>query len=905
MSFASSGLAQTTDDSIEEVIATGEIQRALEQSLKVKRETTAISDALVGAEIGDLPDLSIAETLERVTGVTSDRFKGGASNIAIRGLGPFLGTSLLNGREITSGADGRDVNFGQFPSELLGGVQVFKSQQADFAEGGISGVINLQTLRPLDFNRRRIQVQGLLGYSDYEDRVADGEPFSTRLSGSYVDQFETGMGDIGISIGGQIRRDTAPEEVYTTSSNFRACNSISPTSDNGGNCSFRDDGPSDLYLVSNQYTLARANQTQADRDTIIGSLQWQPNAEWDINLDAQWSDRRDNELRHNLVIGDGRRRINPVEIAPSGALLVHEGETRIENQSVFRQRDERFFQVGGNAAWTNEKYALELDVNYSDTERRQDELDMRIRTQSRVDFRLDNRDTTVPSFTILDGGAFTLADLNDHDNFTNGARARRRPEDNDNSVFTARLDGDYAVEGNFITNIGIGARYVDLTRTNDDGNDVTLSLESGNYFNDAAIAARRDVFPIENLFEGEDNTNLQGITFATWNPEELFVALTGSRDAGFGEEFVRLDASDSDITEKTYAVYGMADFETNLLSLPAYGNFGVRVVKTDIESVGFAADLTTSENDDGTIAVDSSNGVAFTETNSFTNVLPSANLIFEVQEDKLLRFAAYNAIARPNPRGLSAALRFQDESDEPSLVDIVSAAGNPQIEPLKAQNFDVSFEWYKSEDTAFTAAAYWKRLQTGFEQVVESVDLNVNGSPQSVPVTRPNNSDEDSSITGFELTLNHKFSYLPSILSGFGFQANYNYASSDFKFPSSGTLNGVALADVVAPGGIDGASEHTGNVVAFWENDDLSMRLAYKGRSVYLKNFRNGPNRFTAGQEFVDFSASYDVTDNIQVRFQGLNLFDEPNVFFRPTPDSLAQADYSGRRFFAGVRVRY
>jgi outer membrane receptor protein involved in Fe transport len=142
-------------------------------------------------------------------------------------------------------------------------------------------------------------------------------------------------------------------------------------------------------------------------------------------------------------------------------------------------------------------------------------------------------------------------------------------------------------------------------------------------------------------------------------------------------------------------------------------------------------------------------------------------------------------------------------------------------------------------------------------------------------------------------------------LSGFGFQANYNYASSDFKFPSSGTLNGVALADVVAPGGIDGASEHTGNVVAFWENDDLSMRLAYKGRSVYLKNFRNGPNRFTAGQEFVDFSASYDVTDNIQVRFQGLNLFDEPNVFFRPTPDSLAQADYSGRRFFAGVRVRY
>jgi len=136
---------EVEDDDV--IISTGTIQRTIEESLELKRKTTVVSDAIIGAEIGDLPDLSIAETLERITGLTSDRFKGGASELSIRGLGAFLGSSFLNGREITSGSDGRDVNFGQFPSELIGGAQVFKSQQASFVEGGISGNIELQTLR--------------------------------------------------------------------------------------------------------------------------------------------------------------------------------------------------------------------------------------------------------------------------------------------------------------------------------------------------------------------------------------------------------------------------------------------------------------------------------------------------------------------------------------------------------------------------------------------------------------------------------------------------------------------------------------------------------------------------------------------------------------------------------------
>ena len=193
-------MAQETDpdedaDAVEEalqdpntIVVVGDIARTIENSLETKRDLSVIGDAIVGEDVGDLPDLSVAETLERIVGVTSDRFKGGASELSVRGLGAFLGSSVLNGREVTSGSDGRDVNYGQFPSELISGAIVYKSQQAQFIEGGVSGIIELQTLRPVDYGKSRVQIQGLAGYSDYEDRVVDGDPYSFRVTGSFVDQ---------------------------------------------------------------------------------------------------------------------------------------------------------------------------------------------------------------------------------------------------------------------------------------------------------------------------------------------------------------------------------------------------------------------------------------------------------------------------------------------------------------------------------------------------------------------------------------------------------------------------------------------------------------------------------------------------------------------------------------------
>lgn len=903
------------------VIATGTIQQSIERSIDFKRSQTVVSDALIGAEIGDLPDLSIAETLERIVGVTSDRFKGGASELSIRGLGAFLGSSILNGREITSGSDGRDVNFGQFPSELLNGAVVYKSQQADFIEGGVSGIIELQTLRPLEYGKRRLQLQGLFGYSDYEDRVDGGDPLNERITASYVDQFETSVGDIGIAIGGQLRRDTAPEDIFTTSASFRPCSTVegeqrSNGSTSSNNCRQSESngnisGPSETYFVSNQY-IYRAQQTEADRDSIMGNIQWQPNANWDINLDAQWSDRFDFENRANLVIADGLRDISPIEVAESGALLAWTGESRIENQSVYRVRAEEYVGLGGTVEWNSDKWTIAADLGYSKTERRQDELDMRIRTNDRVIYQLDNRGFDVPDLQFLDvsdveedtGFGF---DLNNHDIYDNGARARRRLENIDDEILSARLDFDRILEGDrLFSKLSFGGRIAERQRVNDDGIDTTISGING-YNSPGAIAARRGTFLVEDLFEGADTTQ-QGLSFATWDPEALFVALTGDRDAGLPIGST-LTPDDANITETTYAAYMMADFEGAFANIPIYGNVGVRLVHTDIESIGVSSNLITVQSDvDNNIALQVvGDPIVNSEQNRFTNLLPSLNLVMDLSEKQVLRFAAYSAIARPNPGDLSSALDISDNDDGfASIGEAVRASGNPNIEPLSSTNLDLSYEWYPTDSSLLSLATYYKRLNTGFETVFEDIVLNIDGGLVPTTILRSSNTDEGSDLYGFEVAVQHKLSNLDGFFGGFGVRGAYNFAESTFEFPDpTATDPANPLANFTEPANIPGYSKHTGNMTVFWENDDFNIRLAYRARSSTFQPFRVSALRFTGFQDFVDAAMSYDITDNLELRIQALNLTDEPNVFFRPVRDSLAQTNYSGRRYFFGLRARF
>lgn len=367
-----------------EVVVTG-IRATQRNSAQVKRNATVIVDAIVNEEIGALPDNSVAETLERIVGVTADRFKGSASEISIRGLGPYLGFSTLNGREVSSGSGDRAVSFQQFPSELTNGVLVYKSQQADFVEGGVSGVIELRTLRPLEYGRRRFQAEGRLNYLPYADK-ADAD-LGSRFSASYVDQFDTAVGEVGLALGLATTDSTAPEDFYTASSSFRPCNSINPnpvavTGSAAGNCTFTDGSANPTYFVANGYNFRQLN-TEDTRRAMVGNLQWRPNDRWDFNLDLQLSTRSSFEDRHDLAIAEGRRGISPIDLADNGALLRYAGNSYLETVATERTREEDYGGGGFNVRYqATDALAVIGDVSYSRTHRNQVDFSSRLRSNT-------------------------------------------------------------------------------------------------------------------------------------------------------------------------------------------------------------------------------------------------------------------------------------------------------------------------------------------------------------------------------------------------------------------------------------------------------------------------------------------------------------------------------------------
>ena len=370
--LAQPAMAQTAPS--EDVIVVTGARQVIQDAIALKRNNTQIVDGLSADEIGDIPALSIGEALENITGVASHRENGGATEVSIRGLGPYLSSTVINGRVATNGGGDRSVNFSQFPSELVNKLSVFKTQNASQIEGGVAGQIQIETLKPLDFGKRRIQFEakGNVNPDQLNQDDTEAGDIGYRLTGSYTDQFELGNGDIGFSLGVQRSDISQPEaearQTGPTSDSRPAClitNGLAGFTDqvNGGtftgfsnnpetadrgddDCDdFNDrrepsnedvrgsdtegvdtgvdangariDGDTPFVFAPSQRHF-RQNDTRDERDSIFGAIQWAPNDRLDINLDAQWSERTQSEQRNDLTFNGGRRNDTSLDIIENG-----------------------------------------------------------------------------------------------------------------------------------------------------------------------------------------------------------------------------------------------------------------------------------------------------------------------------------------------------------------------------------------------------------------------------------------------------------------------------------------------------------------------------------------------------------------------------------------------------------
>ncbi|WGL15764.1 TonB-dependent receptor [Microbulbifer bruguierae] len=934
-------LAQAQDgdeqEKLEEVTVTGTLRDTMRNSIDIKRDAETIVDVISSAEMGSLPDLSVAETLERIVGVTGDRFKGNASEISVRGLGPFLGYSTYNGREISSGSGNRAVAFSQFPSELVNGATVYKSQSANLLEGAVAGLIDLQSIRPIDYGKRRFQAEVKGNYNEYDAKLNGDSGTGYRSSISYTDVFDTSIGTVGFAIGYTGDDASSPEESFNTSSTLRNCNSNAAV-DGGSNCSWSDDNSAagggmaadgDYYFIPNSFYF-RQMESEETRDAVMTTLQWQPSDAWNITLDAQWSDRFYYEDRHDLYFDDGRRRISNWSTNKDHALTSYTGESRVSTYGEFRERDEVYEGTGLNIEWAaTDKLVLNTDLSYSSTTRYQETWQTRFRSD-RVWYDYDGTGTngdlwpTVNIYEDRDNPSESLLGsetLQDYSFYDANQRARYGEFEIKDKIKALAFEGIYDLDWKSLTSVEAGVRFSSHEHKNYDEDQIEFT--DSTYADISTVAQECGTDYPQSGFGEDANSSFD--QWATYDTRCAYDLMLG--DVDWAQNPQAPSAADVNLTEKITSAFVKINFYTQLGGIDVSGNVGVRAVQTDLESVGYRQSYSVTNNDAGTPDNAADDSVLITElqdsltketySNQYVNILPSVNVNFALTESVQLRTALYSAISRPDMwwMGAGRELDLGDGEEEFSSIQAaidsgsVTALGNPNLEAIESQNFDLSLAWYPTDETMLAAAYYLKNFSAGLEvadsdTVAESFDINGADVTMNVEGLVQNTSDS-SRISGVELTAQHAFANLPGALDGLGVSAGLNIADTDFDYLE----NGADITDdlVIPAANLPGFSKKSYNAEVYWENYGITSRLSYKYRSDYLKPFGSDfgqTNRFVDDTSSVDLSLSYQLGKNLRLQLQALNLTNEPYTEYRVAQGSYNRVELGGTRYFLGLRYK-
>ena len=962
------GKATEVEEDVEIISVTG-TRRTIQDQIAIKREATTVVDGLSSEDIGDLPALSIGEALESITGAASHRENGGATEITIRGLGPFLSATHINGREATNGSGDRSVNFSQFPSELVKKVAIYKTQDASMIEGGVAGVIALETITPLDFGKQRVSAEVKLNYNPDEGNVDNSLQSDAGYRGtfSYVDQFEFDNGQaVGVSFGVQRQEISQPEAEYRSSSpsgsSLWACLN-DPTNTNegfyrssAGDCEDQVNGSSNQgydteidpetgkavsdgtpYAWTGSSRSFRQNETSDERDAVFFALQYQPSADWDVNFDAQISDRTQQEARHDLIFL--QKRATPGVTGPTlvtndvGGILHWEGEERIESAGEQFSREENYQGYCINIEHTvTDRLTVDLDLAYSKTEREELQISNRGRTSSQTFFSWDMGDE-IPHFTLTD------FDVTDISNFTDSLRTRLDRENvRENEVISARLDFDYALDGNVFTSIQGGIRTSEMTflqygGSQGNGSRNEFTLDSGTEALDVLQGCQID-FPesgfLSSVSDGDIVTNVDsdgnfvdsgtGSSWATYDNVCFSQAVAGSNaDGVFAYPEVEYEnAGTIDVTEKTTSVYLMANYDTEMFGKFIRGNFGLRIVDTDVTSIGFRNSFDVVTSDTGVLSlVESDNGSLdkIKSGGDYTKYLPSFNLVIDYSEDILFRAGIYRGMSRANPSNLGYSRTFQEDTEgtATSISDLlvgVNGSGNPDTQPLMSWNYDAAFEWYPNEDSILALSLYYKQFNGGFQQQTVIEDFTVAGETVSLPITNSVTSDEDSEILGLEASFSYRWD------NGIGMKFGYNYADTDFEFQDSlygDTFvtdvdgNTTQLTDgIVESASVPGFSKHVFSSQLYYQIGGFDTAVIYKYRSEYFQPYTtNGTRlRYVDSVGVWEMRASYKIDEHFRVKAEAINLFSAPKSQDFFVEGNLGEVNDYGPRLFLGLSYK-
>jgi TonB-dependent receptor len=862
--------AAASESVLEQVTVVG-IRSSIADAIEVKRDATRIMDSISAEDIGKLPDQNIAETLSRIPGVQVTRVEGEGKSITVRGLG--LNKLLLNGKSFIGSARNGDPNLADVSPELLAGVDVIKAPSADLVEGWLGAVINLRTKRPLDLADSVIS--GRLQTS-YADRA---EEWGKKVSGFVAHTFADRK--FGVLLSGSYSNSTGASDIYQ-SGGWTQVSNVDATGDGVNDTFFRP-----LRLMS------WANTYEDERYSVNASAQWRPIDELTFTLEGVKS-RRDTDRVRSVQQTILNNNITNGVIDASGTLvsgnfsgvtvrpMIYGGNSYSENQ-----------YLSGNANWVKDRWTANVNASVSKGEGAGLGGDGGNNNSGN-----DNVLVTRQLAGNVANVAYNAAGSNVSPNY--GISANYDIYDPSQYEVYSTFDVDYVAENKghdvdfdveyqldgFFKSVKVGARTE------------KIEVFGGNPLSTYPSLASHDPTPGSPLLATEvpglGYTGVRGGMFPGHSGSFQRQVLTGSVDFNrirnaLGATPVSFDtpgakATINQVEQTTEAFFAMVRFGTDVFGVPMSGDLGVRQVNADRESFGYT--------------IVNNQALAARAGKSFSDTLPNLNLIFDLRDDLRLRFAAAKVVARPDLTSTGVGLSLQP-------VSMTGGAGNPDLDPFRATQFDTTVEWYFSPASLLAVGAFYKDV-SAFTTSVEVVEEHPEAPNNTLTgpaaytyvIGRPVNG-KDGKIQGIELNYQHALTMLPAPFDGFGYALTYTYADSET--PEIDELTGRTLP-------IPNSSEHSANAVVYYERGPFSGRVAYNYRSEYMTNggsIASGGSNYADERGQVDASASFRINDNFQLTFEGVNLTRQINSFYRTNTGRLYSSYLDDRRVYFGVAATF
>jgi iron complex outermembrane receptor protein len=866
--------------------------QSLQKALDTKRQAIGQVDAIIAEDIGKFPDLNLAESLQRIPGISIARDAGEGRNVSVRGLGPQFTRVRINGMEAlttTGGTDSsggvnrnRGFDFNVFASELFNNIQVRKTSSAAVEEGSLGATIDLQSARPFDYDGFTFVTAAQLGYNDLNE---DTHPRGAALiSNLFAD------GRVGALLSVAYTDRSLSEEGHST---VRWDNGTS----SGGFSPDSTFAPARLASTFHpripRYGLLEHEQ---ERLGITGSLQFEPGDRTLISLDAMYAGfdaTRTESFLESVSFsrtGSGKPATEVIdgEIGSDGDLLYGVfNDVDVRSESRYDELETEFTSINLNLGHEFSD-SFRVDALIGSAESKFDNPVQTTITLDRVDtdgYRWDYRDDD--RLPLIDYGF----DVTNPANWTfanNLSEIRLRPQTADNTFETAQLDLTWNANETWSLRGGLQWKEYDFDTTEE------------RRASELVVPA---LPPGTTLADLTRILSLQGLDLPTGSAtrwlipdidafDRLFDIYSDSGIFAVSSDVASVRGNNRSVTEEDTGLWLQAEFQTEFLGRPFMGDFGVRRVETKQNSQGFA--------------IVNNQPVLLSVDRDYSDTLPSMNLVMEVTDDFLIRFGAAKVMSRPGLGNLTPGVTVSVSGGARTVT-----GGDPLLEPFRAKTLDLSFEWYFAEQSILSLALFHKDLDSFVQTSRETRPFNTSGLPESllegtgaspgddfqfnIPVNTPG-----GDLDGFEVAWQQPFHFLP--VEGFGAILNYTYVESEIQYVTAAGANSL-LTDLV------GLSKNAYNATLYFEREKFGARISAAYRDDYLTTVPGRNNNDVEGTKAtttIDFSASYQWSEHLEFTLEGINLTDEfDDQWLDSNADRSSVYHHTGRQYFVGVRYKF